>query len=238
VRQQDPDGCWRRFEHNGVPHTYNTRATWALLATGRVAGDAPLVDAASRNLEWALAQQTEAGWFDNNAFTADAAPFTHTIAYTIRGFLECGVLLGEERYLQAAEKAAHAVARTQRDDGWVAGAFGCDWQTTARYCCLTGVAQMALNWIRLGQERGARGLVEHARLGLAFLKREQIIGGADPVVRGAIAGSAPIWGAYSRFEFPNWAAKFFADGLMMDMTDTAIPPVAKQFARPKVAAHV
>jgi hypothetical protein len=238
VRQQDPDGCWRRFEHNGVPHTYNTRATWALLATGRMAGDAPLVDAASRNLEWALAQQTVSGWFENNAFTAAAAPFTHTIAYAIRGFLECGVLLGEERYLQAAEKAAHAVARTQRDDGWIAGAFNRDWQATARYCCLTGVAQMALNWIRLGQERGARGLVEHARFGLAFLKREQMGRDADKIVRGAIAGSAPIWGAYSRFEFPNWAAKFFADGLMMDMSETAIPPVAKRCATPEVAAHV
>ena len=33
ARQQDDDGCWRKFEHNGVPHTYNTRGTWALLAT-------------------------------------------------------------------------------------------------------------------------------------------------------------------------------------------------------------
>ena len=31
---QDDDGCWRRFEHHGVAHTYNTRGTWALLATG------------------------------------------------------------------------------------------------------------------------------------------------------------------------------------------------------------
>ena len=44
-------------------------------------------------------------------------------------------------------------------------------------------------------------------------------------MRGAIPGSAPIWGAYSRFEFPNWAAKFFADALIMDMTDAAVPPV-------------
>jgi hypothetical protein len=237
VGQQDRDGCWRRFEHNAVPHTYNTRATWALLATGRVADDARLVDAASRNLEWALAQQTDTGWFENNAFTSGAAPFTHTIAYAIRGFLECGVLLGEERYLQAAERAALTVARAQREDGWIAGTFGRDWQPTARYCCLTGVAQMALNWMRLGNERGAHQLEEHARRGLAYLKREQTMDAADPVVRGAIAGSAPIWGAYSRFEFPNWAAKFFADALMMDMSEMTIPPVATRYPMPKVAEH-
>src|SRR6185312_15569951 len=25
---QDDDGCWRRSEHNAVPHTYNARASW------------------------------------------------------------------------------------------------------------------------------------------------------------------------------------------------------------------
>jgi hypothetical protein len=33
------------------------------------------------------------------------------------------------------------------------------------------------------------------------------------------------------FEFPNWAAKFFADALMMEMTDSAIPPVARISAK-------
>jgi hypothetical protein len=42
-------------------------------------------------------------------------------------------------------------------------------------------------------------------------------------VTGAVAGSSPIWGRYSMFEFPNWAAKFFADALIMDLEDTAVP---------------
>ena len=42
ARHQDADGCWRRFEHHGVPHTYNTRGTWALLATALIAGDTRL----------------------------------------------------------------------------------------------------------------------------------------------------------------------------------------------------
>jgi hypothetical protein len=45
----------------------------------------------------------------------------------------------------------------------------------------------------------------------------QRLGDAADEVRGGIAGSWPIWGAYSRFEFPNWAAKFFADALMLEM---------------------
>lgn len=224
--QQDEDGCWRRYEHNGIPHTYNTRATWALLAVG-LAGDEPrLVDAAVRNLEWALGQQSASGWFENNAFLAGRAPFTHTVAYAIRGFLECGALLGEPRYLDAAERAALAVARTQRADGWIAGAFGRDWRPAATYCCLTGSAQMSLDWMRLAHLGRGAGLREHAQRAISHLKRLHRIDDRDPGLRGALAGSAPIWGRYSMFEFPNWSAKFFADALMMDLTGAAIPPVA------------
>jgi hypothetical protein len=41
--------------------------------------------------------------------------------------------------------------------------------------------------------------------------------------KGAIAGSAPIWGRYSMFEYPNWAAKFFADALMLKLAHINIP---------------
>jgi hypothetical protein len=66
---------------------------------------------------------------------------------------------------------------------------------------------------------------EAAWRAIAYVKRTQRLDGNDHVVRGAIPGSAPIWGAYSRFEFPNWAAKFFADTLIMDMANVAVPPV-------------
>mgnify|MGYP000170870416 CR=1 FL=1 len=239
VRQQDEDGCWRRFEHNGVPHTYNTRGTWALLATALIAGEAKLKAAAIHNLDWALAQQTATGWFANNAFIPGRLPYTHTIAYAIRGFLESGALLGKERYLAAAEKAARAVAKTQRQDGWLAGTYDENWQAGASYCCLTGVAQMGLNWLRLARECGAEDLRAHARSGLSYLKRNHRLTDSDPTFRGAVAGSAPIWGRYSMFEFPNWAAKFFADALMMDMAGMTVPPVAKiGHAAPEVMSHV
>jgi hypothetical protein len=225
AQQQDDDGCWRRFEHNNVPHVYNTRATWALLATGLLAGDRQLVTSAKRNLEWALSQQTASGWFASNAFAPERSPFTHTIAYAVRGFMESGVLLGEERYLQAAVTAARALAKVQRQDGWLAGTYKDRWIADASYCCLTGLAQMSLNWTRLAQITGEQGFRARARAGLEYLKTTQKLTASDAAVRGGIAGSSPIWGDYSRFEYPNWAAKFFSDALMVDMTDAALPPV-------------
>lgn len=224
--QQDDDGCWRRFEHHDTPHVYNTRGTWALLATGLIADELRLVQAARKNLDWALTQQTTSGWFATNAFVPWKSPFTHTIAYAIRGFLESGVLLGEPRYLDAALKAGRGIAAVQRADGWLAGTYRDDWVADAGYACLTGIAQMSLNWTRLAQATGADELRRHARSALAYLKTTQRLDHPDPAVRGGIAGSAPIWGDYSRFEYPNWAAKFFADALMMDLKDIAVPPVA------------
>jgi len=239
VACQDEDGCWRRNEHNGVPHTYNTRATWALLRAGLISGEADLVDGAKRNLDWALSQQTESGWFTTNGFTPGQIPFTHTIAYAIRGLLESGVLLNHERYLNAARNAALALAGVQRPDGWLAGTYADGWLPSSSYCCLTGVAQMCLNWLRLAQEGISPELREPARRGLEFLKRNQRLDDSDTTIRGGIAGSAPIWGGYSRFEFPNWATKFYADALMMEMADIAIPPTLSASSRFQAeAVHV
>ena len=82
-------------------------------------------------------------------------------------------------------------------------------------------------------------LRDNARRAIAFLKENQQLDNPDPIVRGAIAGSRPIWGRYSMFEFPNWAAKFFADALMMDLANIAVPP-APNLAVPRVGvvAHV
>jgi hypothetical protein len=225
VTQQDEDGCYRKFEHNGVPHVYNTRAIWALAAMGVVANEAGFLAATRRNLDWALSRQTPSGWFATNAFVPGRHPFTHTIAYAIRGFIEVAVLLGEERYLRAAEKAARGLMAKQRSDGWLAGTYDDGWTPTASYACVTGVAQMALCWLRLAQIDGNKDYRDAAGRAIAYVKRTQQLEEDDPIVRGAIPGSAPIWGAYSRFEFPNWAAKFFADALIMDMANVSVPPV-------------
>jgi hypothetical protein len=238
ARQQDADGSWHRFEHNDVPHVYNTRGTWALVATGLIANEPELAQAARRNLDWALTQQTTSGWFCTNAFTPNKAPFTHTIAYAIRGFLESGILLDDERYLSAALAAARGMARVQRADGWLAGTYTDNWMPRANYCCLTGVAQMSLNWTRLAQDGDAPEFRENARRAIGYVKRTQRLDDADKAVQGGIAGSSPIWGDYSRFEYPNWAAKFFADALMMDMRDCVIPPVATRIAKPGDFSHV
>ena len=226
LESQDADGCWRRNVHGGIPHVYNTRAAWALLRCARLA-DAPELERGGRaNLAWALTQVTPSGWFRENAFKRGVPPFSHTIAYAIRGFLESGVLLGERRHVDVAATAARALIAVQRPDGWLAGAFADGWVADGRYCCLTGLAQMCIIWSRLGVLTGEAAYGEAARRGVAFLKGTHILTGRRDVEDGGVAGSLPFWGAYSRFEYPNWAAKFFADALMTEGTERTIPVVS------------
>jgi Squalene-hopene cyclase C-terminal domain len=228
---QDPDGCWRRNVHNGIPHVYNTRAAWALLRTGIAADDPGLRDAAAANLRWALSRQTDSGWLQDNAFITGVAPFTHTIAYAIRGILECALLLGDQHALERAELAAGALARQQRADGWLAGTFADGWVPRADYCCLTGLAQCVLVWQRLQHAGGHGHYSGNIRRGLDYLQRNHWLLGDGSPQDGGIAGSQPIWGAYSRFEYPNWAAKFFADALLMDLADIRVPASPAKEAR-------
>jgi hypothetical protein len=134
------------------------------------------------------------------------------------------VLLAREDDLNAALKAATALARVQRDDGWLAGTYNERWMPAGTYCCLTGVAQMSIDSAAAGTGDGAVRSARPCASGARVSSSGTSISIHDPAVRGAIAGSAPIWGAYERFLFPNWAAKFFADAVMMDLADVRVPP--------------
>lgn len=219
----DRDGAWRRSVHNNVVHAYNTRAAWALMRVAKASGETRLGRAARRNMNWALTRQDETGWFLDNAFQEGGAVFTHNLAYVIRGLLEGGLLSGEERYLAAAEKTARRAAALQRKDGSLAGSFSQGWAGDQSYVCLTGVAQMSIIWNRMATALGDDSLKENARRANHYLKKNHARTGRGDPGDGALPGSAPIWGAYSRFEFPNWGVKFFVDALLTEETGRVIP---------------
>lgn len=221
--RQDQDGCWRRSVHNDIPHTYNTRAAWALLRTGIESGEKELINGAVNNLRWAMTQQTDSGWFRKNTFLPNEHPFTHTIAYAIRGLLESGLLLDDERMINSAIKAALAISKKQRNDGWLAGTYADNWVPKARYCCLTGVAQMGIIWMRIATMAGNSHLKRNVDLSIQYLKSNHRVTGKIKQQVGGIAGSIPIWGSYSRFEYPNWACKFFSDLLAINISGNTIP---------------
>jgi uncharacterized protein YyaL (SSP411 family) len=217
VGVQDPKGMWKRYTYNGIPHAYYTRVAWALAELGIYADNRGYREAACRNVDWALTQQLSNGWFDSAGFTESGhrVPFTHTIAYTIEGILEAGASLGRKDYVDAAACSADALLRVC-EGGMFRGRYDRGWASSDRYSCLTGNAQISAIFLRLFEIGREDKYLATARAVNRFSRLCQLTDGA-PQTSGAISGSYPIWGGYRRFTFPNWAAKFFADALMLEM---------------------
>lgn len=217
---QDEDGCWRRF---GSPmtgksvNTYNTRTAFGLIRVHAVTGEQRYLHSAVRNVEWALTQAHENGWLEQNCLQDDARPFVHTIAYAMRGMMEVGVYAERVEFVQAARKIGDGLLGNLRPNGFLAGRFDKDWRAAAGWSCLTGDAQIAINWARLYQLTGEEKYREATHRINAYLKTTQKLIG-DVNERGAIRGSQPSNGGYHPWQCPNWAAKFFADALMLEET--------------------
>jgi uncharacterized protein YyaL (SSP411 family) len=215
VDRQDSDGAWRdESEYFGVPHTYNSRVSWALLRLAEATGDKSYRSAAQRQLDWVLAMQRENGWFDACSFRPSIPPSTHVLAYTLRGLLESYALLGDGRYLAAVLSTSDALIEAFEKEGRLRASFDERWRAVYGHECLTGVAQLAGIWLRLHELLGEERFLT---VGLAALDSVAARQSRSewPPIRGALPGSYPIYGRYAPLQFPNWATKFLIDSLML-----------------------
>jgi hypothetical protein len=226
VSAQDSDGAWRRggskYARPGV-NLYDARTAWGLIEAFRVTANPKHQEAGRRNLEFVLSQQYPNGWFPHCCLDDNSRPLLHTIVYTIEGLLEAGVLLEDSRFVDAARRPLDVLLSLQRSDGSLAGQFDASWKPVARWSCLTGDAQTSLCWLRLFQLTGDKKYFHAASRLNRFVMTTQDLTSSDPGIRGAIKGSYPIWAAYSPYEYPNWAAKFFADALLLEIKLTGLP---------------
>lgn len=220
VAAQDPDGAWRRFASPFAAHavnTYNTRVAFALAKASRALQEPRYLDAAVRNVQWALTQMHPNGWLENNDLEDNERPLTHTIAYATRGILEVGLVAGNSTFVDAAARIARAVAQTQRHDGALPGRLDSAWRAASRWTCVTGNAQMAIIWQRLAAEIGEHAWKPAAERANRFNLSIQDVTATDGAVRGGMPGSYPRSGGYMKNRYPNWAAKFFMDALMLQL---------------------
>ena len=213
----DENGCWTKYEYLNHIHTYNTRTAWALLYAHKISGKDAYKRAAEKNIEWALTQQFENGWLQNNGFYPQQEPLVHTIAYSIRGILEAAIYLRKKRYLDAAVKAATPLMKAQRPDGSLPGSFDKDWKSSVKWSCLTGNSQMSIIWQKLFLATKQKEFSDAAKKSNEYMKSVQNLTSLNPGIRGGIPGAYPIYGWYAPFFYPNWAAKFFVDALLLEL---------------------
>jgi uncharacterized protein YyaL (SSP411 family) len=216
VKHQDEDGKWSRHVCLGISHAYHTRVAWALVELNEIIQKTEYIQAAVKNCNWGISCQLENGWFRQNYFSPGQPVYTHMIAYATRGLIEVGERLKSEAYLKSAKKVADIVLALQYRNGSVPGSFNEKWEPTTSASCLTGNAQLSIIWSRLFQITGQQDYFNAVQKINRFLIRTQERSAIPKGIRGAIKGSHPINGNYLAYSYPNWAAKFFVDALMLE----------------------
>ena len=217
VEMQEPNGNWIRGNSahaSGTSTLYNVKAAWGLLEYGLAAKTQVHVDAALKNADFALSRQNANGWYRDNCLTDPARPLLHTIAYTMQGLLEIGLLMNEPKYIDSAEACAEGLRSIVAEDGFLPGRIDAEWRGAVDWCCLTGSAQTSICWSKLYRRTGRAEYRDAAKTVNRYLMRRHDISSPDPSIRGGLAGSWPVSGDYGKYQILNWAVKFFIDALL------------------------
>lgn len=220
VATQDEDGCWRKHASPFVEQgdkTYDAHASWGLFEAARVDPSRGYAEAAMRNLNWALSHQNEQGWFANCCLSDPDNPLTHTLGYMLRGMVEAFLFTRDKKILEAALKTAEGALSALQPNGYLPGRVDRAWRGVVPWSCLTGTEQIAICWFLLFMETGDVRLRDAGRLANAYVRKTVRLDGPLDT-RGALKGSFPVSGGYCKFQYPNWATKFFIDSQRLEST--------------------
>lgn len=210
IEGMQPVGLWQGGDYraNETP-SYYSEVLWPMLQRAIATTNEQEIDRIKAGLLRIVERRTPDGAFRRWGFDETGFAFTHTIAYTIRGLQEAGLLLDDERIYRATETALEKMLRaSELRHGNLPGGFYENWKPDRSFVCLTGNAQTAICLLRMESTQ-----VPDLRLVSGCTRMIDAV--VDRLPRnGAIAGSRPLWGRYMRGRYPNWAAKYVCDALM------------------------
>lgn len=215
---QDEDGCWRRGltpYADQIPHVYNTRTAWALLKLYEIQEDEKYLLCNEKNISWALTQKNEHHWFKSNSFFENESPYTHTIAYALRGILESGIYLKNNNYIDEVRASIDNMLPRLSKNGTFGSRLDENWQSRDKSSCLTGNLQISIILGLLYKLDGNQKYKDAMLKINDSHKQFQMMGGSRKIL-GAMKGSHPFWGVYCPYSFPNWTTKFYMDALLIE----------------------
>ncbi|MDZ7859294.1 MAG: hypothetical protein U5O15_01270 [Candidatus Krumholzibacteriota bacterium] len=220
LKTQEDNGNWVKDNsvYSNADNTiYNVRVAWALCQFAILSGEDKYMKAGINNANYTLNHQTMNGWFHNCCLTDPDHPLLHTMAYTVRGLLEIGILCKMDNFIDSATTTAKSLISLMGEDGFIPGRINSKFQPAANYACLTGMAQTSIVWSKLFRITGAKEFKQSALTVNEYLVRHHDILSFKDTVRGGVVGSWPVHGEYGRFMILNWATKFFIDALLEEI---------------------
>ena len=217
VNVQNDDGLWPGGDYlSDETPSYYTHVCWPMLEVWSECRDELILDGSLRALDSIHERIRPNGSIGLWGFKKDMPAFTHTIAYTIRGFQEASRILDDyERYCSPIEPTLEKLIRlSELSSGKLPGSFDYDWNGDKSFVCLTGNLQLAESFLLFeSHENDLRIVNAAAKLVDYVIDRSQRLR-MKQSLRGAVAGSYPLWGKYMMGRYPNWAAKYLCDVLI------------------------
>lgn len=214
---QEVDGTWKKYNYiQDFSPSYYSRVAWPILKVYARTNEDKFKAAALKNLLSIKARQLPNGFIDGSGFKPGSYVFLHTLAYTIRGFLESSLILDDEALWDTGYSFAEKVMRKFEVQKKLNGAYYADFRGVGWYQCLTGNVQMAIIWLKIFQRTRDPRFLNAACKAIDVVVKHQIKSPLNPNLKGAVAGSSPIYGRYMAMRYPNWAVKFLADALMFE----------------------
>lgn len=213
---QDADGSWSQYHYkDGYFPSYYTRVSWPMLLAAEFENGDTIKEAAIKTFELIQNKKLDNQFIKDSAFESGHPAFLHTIAYTIRGFIEAGIILDRKDFWKTGYNLAYKLLRKYELNKYLAGAYHEDFSEVKWYRCLTGEAQMCIIWLLIAKHKKDPRFINVASKVIDDLCR------AQPTFsfikkKGGLPGSKPYYGRYIAFRQPNWATKFFMDALYLE----------------------
>ncbi|MFN0216570.1 MAG: prenyltransferase/squalene oxidase repeat-containing protein [Saprospiraceae bacterium] len=213
----ESDGAWRSHAYvPGFVPSYYTRAVWGVLQSNSSLQHPDIKGPMRQALQFYAKRFLPNGAVKDWGFRSGEPAFTHTIAYTLEGFWESSLLLAEsgirEKVMASLERL---LAARKEAGGRTAGRYDEGWNGDHSFLCITGNCQLSSLCHKVWVKTGESKFKESAHSFLTEILDFQRLG-ANKNTFGAFIGSAPIWGAYLPFRYPNWTVKFFLDAMLLN----------------------
>lgn len=209
LQEMDDNGIWQNglYVDSFLP-SYYTRALWPLLLMYSNPKDSNKLE---NSLDHFWKNKTSNYSFIHSGFhPSDQFYLTHTIAYTIEGFIECAQLTNRKDILDYCMQLLEVLAKIIEKENGLAGKYSSSWQSCHSFKCVTGQAQFCSIYAKAFQ---INQNIVYKKIALRLF--EELISwqitSKNNEINGAFPASIPIYGAYFPFRYVNWTNKFFLD---------------------------
>ena len=147
------EGVFDKYHYyDGFMPSYYTRVCWPLLLFKDYEGyNESNVNSVKKVLNNIKNKKLQNLFIADSGFKPNSYAFLHTIAYTIRGFLECSLILNDDEMYNIAYNLSEKLSKKYELKKRLGGAYYENFKEISSYRCLTGEAQLVIIFNKLAR---------------------------------------------------------------------------------------